>query len=287
MATRRHDRSLLGLRLAGAGLLVATGAIHLDLYLTGYRSIPTIGRLFALQVISAFGLAIVIALRRGWLPSAAGAGFAASTLAGYLLSVWIGLFGFKEVRTTAGLVAGVIDVAAVIVLTTYAIAILGEGPVAARRLGRGPTSRRLGVGAVATASVLAVAILGVSAAVAEGPPSLATGGTTTLSSADLGGTTVLTGAQGRTLYWFELDSPTASRCTGTCTSYWPPVIGRATLAPGIAGALGTIARAGGVRQATFDGHPLYTYVGDSGPGQTSGNGLNLNGGTWHEMATAR
>src|SRR5262245_66087721 len=48
------------LHVAGAGLLIATGAIHLDLYLTGYRSIPTIGWLFLLQVITAFGLALAV-----------------------------------------------------------------------------------------------------------------------------------------------------------------------------------------------------------------------------------
>src|SRR5260221_4517017 len=54
MSRRRWQR--LGLRLAGAGLLIATGAIHLDLYVTGYRTIPTIGWLFLLQVIAAFVL---------------------------------------------------------------------------------------------------------------------------------------------------------------------------------------------------------------------------------------
>ena len=98
------DRSQLrlGLRLAGAGLLIAAGAIHLDLYLTGYRSIPVIGRLFLFQVIAAFVLAVVVLASGSRLAAAAGAGFAVATLGGYLLSVWIGLFGFKEVRITAG-----------------------------------------------------------------------------------------------------------------------------------------------------------------------------------------
>ena len=98
------------LRLAGAGLLAATAAIHLDLYLTGYRSIPTIGGLFLLQVIAAFALAAAVlatafARRDGLVPrlvAAAGAGFAVATLGGYLLSLWIGLFGFREVRTRPG-----------------------------------------------------------------------------------------------------------------------------------------------------------------------------------------
>jgi hypothetical protein len=91
----------LGLRVAGGGLLAVTGAIHLDLYLTGYRSIPVIGWLFLLQVIAAFGLAAAVLVSGSRLAAAAGAGFALSTLGGYLLSVWIGLFGFKEIRTTS------------------------------------------------------------------------------------------------------------------------------------------------------------------------------------------
>src|SRR6266536_5935519 len=85
------------LRMVGAGLLIATGAIHLDLYLTGYRDIPTIGWLFLLQIIAAFALAAAVLAIRSPVVAAAGAGFAASTLAGYLLSLWIGLFGITEV----------------------------------------------------------------------------------------------------------------------------------------------------------------------------------------------
>src|SRR5690348_6140699 len=48
------------LRVVGSGLLIVTAAIHLDLYLTGYRTIPTIGWLFLLQVIAAFGLGLAV-----------------------------------------------------------------------------------------------------------------------------------------------------------------------------------------------------------------------------------
>ena len=108
------------LRGAGAGLLFATGGIHLDLYLTGYRFIPTIGVLFLLQVIAAIvlGLAIVAFPRR--IVAVAGGLFALSTLGGYVLSLWVGLFGFKEVRTTAGIVAGIIEVGAFVVLGAIA-----------------------------------------------------------------------------------------------------------------------------------------------------------------------
>ena len=127
------------LRVAGSGLLIATAAIHLDLYLTGYRTIPTIGWLFLLQVIAAFGLGLavlaipsrlVIASR---LAAAAGAGFALATLGGYLLSVWTGLFGFKEVRTSAGIAAGLVEVAAFVVLAALALA---PAPANARRTAR-------------------------------------------------------------------------------------------------------------------------------------------------------
>src|SRR5580692_4591218 len=115
-------------RVLGSGLLIATAAIHLDLYLTGYRTIPTIGWLFLLQVIAAFGLGLAVLaipsrlVITGRLAAAAGAGFALSTLGGYLLSIWIGLFGFKEVRTTAGIVAGAVEVAAVAVLAALVLA---------------------------------------------------------------------------------------------------------------------------------------------------------------------
>src|ERR1700730_8701394 len=116
------------MRVVGSGLLVATAAIHLDLYLTGYRTIPTIGWLFLLQVIAAFGLGLAVLAIPGRLvtlsrlAAGAGAGFALATLGGYLLSAWIGLFGFKEVRTGAGIAAGLVEVAAFAVLAALALA---------------------------------------------------------------------------------------------------------------------------------------------------------------------
>jgi len=135
-----HRWQLLG-RLLGAGLIVATGAVHLDLYLTGYRTVPTIGWLFLLQIISAFGLAALVVVTSSRLVSAAAAGFAASTLGGYVLSLWVGLFGFKEVRTTAGVVAGLIEVSAFAVLGLLAVARRPVGP-ARGRVPRPPLSKR-------------------------------------------------------------------------------------------------------------------------------------------------
>jgi predicted lipoprotein with Yx(FWY)xxD motif len=109
---------------------------------------------------------------------------------------------------------------------------------------------------------------------------------TTLMSRTINGVAVLTNSAGRTLYWFAPDTPTTSKCTGSCATYWPPVKGPATEGSGVTGTLGTITRSDGTVQATYDGHPLYTYVGDTAPGQAKGNGLNLSGGVWHEVSVS-
>jgi hypothetical protein len=61
------------------------------------------------------------------------------------------------------------------------------------------------------------------------------------------------------------------------------VRGPVTAGSGVTGQLGTITRDNGEKQATWNGHPLYTYVGDTAPGMNKGNGLNLSGGLWHEI----
>src|SRR5262252_5593096 len=103
-----------------------------------------------------------------------------------------------------------------------------------------------------------------------------------LKTAKIGGATVLTNGKGFTLYWFAPDTSTTSKCNGSCATYWPPVKGPVT-ASGVTGKLGTIKRSDGSTQATYNGHPLYTYIADKAPGQAKGNGLNLSGGVWHEV----
>jgi predicted lipoprotein with Yx(FWY)xxD motif len=105
-----------------------------------------------------------------------------------------------------------------------------------------------------------------------------------LKTMTIGGATVLTNSQGLTLYWFVPDTSTKSNCNGTCAHYWPPVKGPVTAGSGVTGTLGTITRSDGSMQATWNGHPLYTYVADTAPGQAKGNGLNLSGGVWHEVS---
>jgi predicted lipoprotein with Yx(FWY)xxD motif len=111
------------------------------------------------------------------------------------------------------------------------------------------------------------------------------GGSGTVKTAKVSGATVLTNAQGFVLYWFAPDTSTTSKCNGSCASFWPPMKGPVS-ASGIKGTFGTITRSDGSTQATFDGHPLYTYSGDTKPGEASGNGLNVNGGLWHEVTAS-
>jgi len=290
---KRREQSLswqwLVLRVIGAGLLVATAAIHLDLYLTGYRTIPTIGWLFLLQVISAFGLGAIVLVSDNRLASAAGAGFALATLGGYLLSLRIGLFGFREVRTAAGIVAAVIEVATFSALAAVVLYPRAQHQPAALPIHGNNFLDRLqaaipaGRWAAAALSVLAAVLLGVSLA-STGPTSTSAGSSRALLKiASISGVSVLTNARGYTLYWFVPDTPTKSNCYGTCAAYWPPVIGTPAAGPGVTGKLGTIRRTGGAAQVTYDHHPLYTYVGDSAPGQANGNNITLSGGLWHEM----
>jgi len=291
--------------VAGSGLLIATAAIHLDLYLTGYRTIPTIGWLFLLQVIAAFGLGLaVLAIPRrlaagvpARLAAAAGAGFALATLGGYLLSVWTGLFGFKEVRTTAGIVAGVVEVAAFVVLAALALApAAANAPADSTAAAPArfpaqipPTAARVAGMTAAGLAVAALVLFGLVVAGAGSPAPAATGtGTgTILKTTTIGGTTVLTNAKGFTLYSFAPDTPAASKCYGSCAVYWPPVTGTAAASPGVPGRVGTIKRTDGSEQLTYNGHPLYTYIADTAPGQARGNNLNLNGGVWHEVPASR
>jgi predicted lipoprotein with Yx(FWY)xxD motif len=93
---------------------------------------------------------------------------------------------------------------------------------------------------------------------------------------------VITNSKGFTVYTFAKDTSTTSACSSACAQAWPPVTGTPQAASGItlSGKLGTITRSDGTLQATYNGHPLYLFSGDSAAGQTSGNGSNGFGALW-------
>ena len=112
-------------------------------------------------------------------------------------------------------------------------------------------------------------------------------GSVALASTKLG--KVLVDGNGRTLYLFEADKGTMSKCDGACASAWPPLTtsGKPTAGAGVVAAkLGTAKRADGTTGVTYDGHPLYTYAGDGAPGQTAGEGLTDYGAPWYALSAA-
>jgi len=97
--------------------------------------------------------------------------------------------------------------------------------------------------------------------------------------------TILTDAQGKTLYYFTPDTASKVACTGGCASTWPPLIfsgsGKPTSATTLPGELEVYPDANGA-QVIYNDHELYTYAGDSAPGQTNGQGV---GGKWFVVTT--
>jgi predicted lipoprotein with Yx(FWY)xxD motif len=111
------------------------------------------------------------------------------------------------------------------------------------------------------------------------------GGTVGVGRTPLG--RILVDARGRTLYLFEADKPEMSACSGACASIWPPLTTKAAPHVGrgvTAAALGTINGPGGQRKVTYHGHPLYTYAGDTKPGDITGQGLNQFGAEWYVIS---
>jgi predicted lipoprotein with Yx(FWY)xxD motif len=115
------------------------------------------------------------------------------------------------------------------------------------------------------------------------PTTSSSGSLIKTATATVNGTsvTILTNAQGLTLYYRTSDAPPSTVCSGGCASAWPPLVmsgsGVPTSATSLSGKLTVVADANG-NQVEYNGHPLYTYSGDTGPGQTTGEGA---GGVWH------
>jgi predicted lipoprotein with Yx(FWY)xxD motif len=111
-----------------------------------------------------------------------------------------------------------------------------------------------------------------------------------ISTASLSGLgRALVDGQGRTVYVLVSDHHAKVTCTGPCAQVWPPVKVSAGQQPSASGGakaslLGSDPDPEGGRVVTYAGWPLYTYIGDSSPGQATGQGLTTNGGLWYVMA---
>ncbi len=137
----------------------------------------------------------------------------------------------------------------------------------------------------ALAASAAVASIAAAFAFAKGTT---TGGATVeVAKSPLG--RILVDSKGRTLYDFVKDNGTASSCYGACAALWPPfttkdkpVAGRGVRAS----LLGTTKRKDGKLEVTYNRHPLYYYVTDTKPGQTTGQGLTQFGAPWWVLSPA-
>jgi predicted lipoprotein with Yx(FWY)xxD motif len=138
--------------------------------------------------------------------------------------------------------------------------------------------------AIAAAGLIVVLVAGGSSdkGTAQGAAADAGGAAIAVRSTEHG--RVLVDDRGRTLYLFEADKPNRSACSGACLSIWPAVTSAGApqlRGAGLTGKAGTIPAAGGKRQVTYNGHPLYLYAGDRRPGDTAGQGLDQFGAKWY------
>jgi predicted lipoprotein with Yx(FWY)xxD motif len=145
-----------------------------------------------------------------------------------------------------------------------------------------------GLAAVPAAALAIAGCGGGGGAAATAPAATPSGHPATVGVAKTGLGPVLVDSKGRTVYLFEKDSGTKSACFGACATDWPPV--RVSVKPTVgsglkASLLGTTKRSDGAPQATYNGHPLYLYIGDQAPGQTTGQGISQFGAEWFALSS--
>ncbi len=151
------------------------------------------------------------------------------------------------------------------------------------------TKKRLPLYVAGGAGVSALAVvlgLTLGNAQATGSTLSASPSSTVVTTRDTPMGQILVDAQGRTLYLFAKDTGPASMCSGSCLSYWPavPVTGQPQAAGGASAAsVGVISGDEGSQQLSYAGHPLYYFVGDKQPGQTSGQGVDQFGAKWYVL----
>ena len=170
--------------------------------------------------------------------------------------------------------------------------------------GRTPTLQllygSLVLGALATAvacgstSSSTAASSGKSEPAGTSPPASPSSAVTISAKSVAGVGTVLVNSKGQTLYMLTSEKGGKITCTDDngCTKAWPDTelpegVSSATAGSGIQmSLLGTVKSSAGEVYVTYHGWPLYTYTGDTGPGEANGEGITAFGGTWYALSTS-
>ena len=164
--------------------------------------------------------------------------------------------------------------------------------MASSRVKRMSPAARLaaGVGGAAAVAVLAAACSSGSSSQGAAAGGAAGGsGSTVITTASSSAGTILTDGSGRAVYLWVADTNGKSVCSGACAGAWPPVMVSGTVtASGSAKSsdLGSTTRSDGSKQVTYNGHPLYYFVGDAGAGTASGQGSDQFGAKWWLVSPA-
>jgi predicted lipoprotein with Yx(FWY)xxD motif len=140
---------------------------------------------------------------------------------------------------------------------------------------------------IVVAVALAVVIATAGSSAKKATPAVPANSAISVKQTSLGET--LTDANGRSLYLFAADKPNVSTLSAAGRAFWPPFTSAAkpsATGGALAGKVGAVRGATGTRQVTYNGHPLYYFVGDHNPGQTAGQGLNQFGARWYVLSTA-
>ena len=153
---------------------------------------------------------------------------------------------------------------------------------------------RIGIGSVTAIAAVATVVAAcggngssASSAASNAPASAKAGAAVSVGTASSSAGTYLVGASGRPLYLWVADSHNKSVCGGACAAAWPPLTTKsaAVAATGVTmSQLGTTARSDGVKQVTYDGHPLYYFAGDTSKGSFTGQGSTEFGAKWWLVA---
>lgn len=139
----------------------------------------------------------------------------------------------------------------------------------------------LPIAAVIVAAAIAVIVITAGGSTKKARPAATANSAITVAQTSVG--RALADANGRTLYLFAGDKPNVSRLSAAGRAYWPPFTSTtrpSATAGAVAGNIGATAAG----QVTYNGHPLYYFVGDRAAGQAAGQGLNQFGAHWYVLS---